>query len=192
MPSSRSLPSAVVLLGLASSAVACGTAATVSATTPDAGVDAPSTGDAGCSPAGSVPGCPCAVATPGTRVRVGQLACASGVGPAAVACGQTTTDGGVTFADAGASEWVPIFTCPGKDSCSAVTTYDEFTCKDPSTGAIEYRAILGAPCFNEDEGACSLDTSTVMECEKGVWTAFATCTSHSCVQMGDHPGCTSM
>ncbi len=179
-------------LGMAAMALgllACGTAATASLE-PDAGGPPDATkAEAGCSPAGSVPGCPCAIDTPGTMVHIGSVACASGVGPEAVACGQKHGDGGVAFAASDASVWTPFFSCPAKDKCSAVTTYDELTCSDPSTGALTYYAILGGPCFREDEGACSLDLDTVMECESGTWTAFTTCPNHGCVQQGDRPAC---
>ena len=184
------LAGALPLLG----ALACESATTTASLEPDAGMprDA-SVAEAGCNPAGSVPGCPCAIKTPGTTVRVGTLACASGVGPAAVACGQKPRDrdSGVAFDAGDASVWVPFFTCPGKDKCSAVTTYDELTCSDESTGAIRYYAILGGPCFHEDEGACSLDLGTLMECESGTWTAFTVCANHSCIQEGTRPACAS-
>jgi hypothetical protein len=178
-----------ICLALAVACAACGTAATVSSL-PDAtaGHDA-STGEAGCMPAGSVPGCPCDLSIPGTVTHVGDIACASGIGPAAVACGKRVEDGGVAFVASDASVWVPVFTCPGKDTCSAVTTLDELTCTDSSSGEISYLAILGAPCFHADEGACLLDKGTVMVCKAGVWTAFTMCSNHSCAQQGDHPGC---
>jgi hypothetical protein len=106
-----------------------------------------------------------------------------------VACGKKAADGGVAFPASDASVWVPFFICSGEDSCSAVTTYDEFTCKDPSTGVLTYLAILGAPCFNTNEGACSLDQDTVMVCKAGLWTSFATCANHSCVDEGQRPAC---
>jgi hypothetical protein len=176
----------------ASLAAACGTAATAALPTGDAAVLDAHVAEAGCQPNGSVPGCPCDLPVPGTAPHVGDIACASGAGPAVVACGQKGADGGPVFAASDASVWIPFFTCPGKDKCSAVTTYDEFTCTDPASGVISYLAILGAPCFHETEGACSIDKSTVMECEKGTWTSFQSCTGHSCVQQGQHPACGKM
>ncbi len=172
-------------------AAGCGTAATATEV-PDSAPPAHDSGiDAGLCGVGSVPGCPCDVPVPGTAPHVGDIACASGKGPQVVACGQKGRDGGVVFGKSDASVWLPFFTCAGKDTCSAVTTYDEFTCENATTGVISYFAILGAPCFNEMEGACSTDQATVMECERGVWTEFATCAAHDCIQMDDHPGCAS-
>jgi hypothetical protein len=83
--------------------------------------------------------------------------------------GTSTPDGGTCVAGAGTYVWKPIFTCQHGACGGAIP--GELAC----TGT---NVTLGAPggyCSVEQAAACSLDETSTLACERGIWVVVQAC-----------------
>lgn len=67
----------------------------------------------------------------------------------------------------------PVLECPGSANCVEEATKDLLRCGTKST-YIDY-ALAGEACAGEQAAACTLDQSTVLDCQRGRWVEARTC-----------------
>jgi hypothetical protein len=117
--------------------------------------------------------------------ELGQIACAlpsadtcTPLSPAVVECKHAPDAG-----SGGAPSWQGVFSCQNSQICYFFQPVDGALAPSNAVGCGVNNFPLtqsGLPCANEKSLACSFDTTTVLECDGGVWTASEHCGSKVC------------
>jgi hypothetical protein len=76
--------------------------------------------------------------------------------------------------------WKKVFTCPGGGVCGGGATLQSFGSLQCISGSSASAPLAGPGswCSGDENEACSLDETQILQCYGGLWTSAETCAGH--------------